>query len=143
MTKDLDLQLNSVSSFNFKNKYATSAQATPTEGGIAKIPVVSDIVPLNRTDTVLITIEKKRYLIFNYVVGEVIKEIQPLRGSQFSACSDFMFDIKKQPSIIFYNSNSIRRIDIQTFEIKKNIDLNRISGFTGSHNQAFCQPPLL
>ena len=99
MSKEFNLQLNSISSFDFRKKYRTSASEplTQADGSIARIPVVSDIVPLNRIDTALITIEKKRYLIYNYVLGEVIKEIQPLRGSQFNACSDFMFDIKKQP----------------------------------------------
>ena len=138
MTKESDLQLISVSSFDFKKKYGpmsftfnSTDKATANEPATAKTPLVTDIVPLNRIDTVLVTIEKKRYLVYNYILGEVIKEIHPLRGSQFKACSDFMFDIKLQPQIIFYNGNSIRRVDIQTFEIKKNIDLSKITSLGG------------
>ena len=129
----MDLQLISISTFDFAKKYASYQQSTPIPqeipgSNVSKSPLVSDIVPLNRSDTVLITIEKKRYLVYDYIQGEVIKEILPLRGSAFKACSDFMFHIHKQPFIIFYNATSIRRVDIQTFEIKKNIDLHKING---------------
>ena len=39
--------------------------------------------------------------------------------------------------IIFYNGNSIRRVDIQTFEIRKNIDLNKIAAFQPAKNMSF------
>ena len=92
------------------------------------VPLITEIVPLNRYDSILITLENKRYLVYNYLSGDVVKEILPLRGSQFKACSDWQFDLKTQPWIILYNTNSIRRVDIQTFEVKKNIDMSRISG---------------
>ena len=99
MNKELELQLNSVSTIDFRKKYASTTPfmaSTPAEpGSTIKHPLVTDIVPLNRIDTVLITIEKKRYLVYDYIQGEVIKEILPLRGSQFKACTDFNFDIRK------------------------------------------------
>ena len=85
-------------------------------------------MPLNRYDSILVTIaSSKRYFVYNYVTGEISKEIVPLRGSNFKVCSDWMFDIEKTPYITMYNSSSIRRVDINTFEIKKNIDLQRIN----------------
>ena len=86
--------------------------------------MVSDFVPLNRSDTMLVTIDKKRYLVYDYVSGQVLKEILPIRGSYYKVCSDWQFNIKTQPYIILYNTNSIRRVDIQTFEVKKSIDIN-------------------
>ena len=66
-------------------------------------------------------------MVYNYVTGTMTKEILPLRGSNFKICSDWMFDLEKAPYITIYNSNTIRRVDINTFEIKKNIDLHRLS----------------
>ena len=85
-------------------------------------------MPLNRTDSILITLERKRYLVYNYLRGEVVKEIMPIRGNYYRACTDYQFNLKTQPLIILYNASSIRRVDIQTFEIKQSIDMNRISG---------------
>ena len=76
------------------------------------LPLITEIVALNRTDTVLVTLEKKRYLVYNYILGEVVKEILPIRGSYFRACTDYQFDLKTQPWIVLYNANSIRRVDI-------------------------------
>ena len=46
---------------------------------------VTEIVPINTTSNVIVTLlPSKRYLIFDYLKGEVLKEIQPLRGSTFS-----------------------------------------------------------
>ena len=46
---------------------------------------VTEIVPINTTSNVIVTLSpSKRYLIFDYLKGEVLKEIQPLRGSTFS-----------------------------------------------------------
>ena len=93
--------------------------------------MISQLVPLNRNDSIIVTLTcTKRYLVYNYVTGEIIKEIIPLRGTNFKVCSDWMFDIDKTPYITMYNSSSIRRVDINTFEIKKNIDLQRINNPT-------------
>ena len=94
-------------------------------------PLITEIVPLNRKDSILVTLERKRYLVYNYITGQVVKEVLPIRGSYFRACSDFQFDIKTKPWVILYNANSIRRVDIQTFEVKKSIDMSRISGVSG------------
>jgi hypothetical protein len=61
------------------------------------------------------------------VIGQITKEILPLRGSSFKICCDWMFDLEKTPYITMYNANSIRRVDINTFEIKKNINLTRLA----------------
>jgi hypothetical protein len=91
-------------------------------------PVISQLVPLNRNDSVLVNLTAtKRYLVFNYTTGQITKEILHLRGKNFKICTDWQFDIEKSPFITMYNSNSIRRVDINTFEIKKNIDLTRIT----------------
>ena len=63
-------------------------------GAPKNAPLITEIVPLNRTDSVLITLERKRYLVYNYLIGEVVKEILPIRGSYFRACTDFQFDLK-------------------------------------------------
>ncbi len=90
--------------------------------------MLSQLVPLNRTDSILVNLaSSKRYLVYNYVIGQITKEILPLRGSSFKICSDWMFDLEKTPYITMYNANSIRRVDINTFEIKKNINLNRLA----------------
>ena len=78
-TKNGSLQLLSVSQTDFSVSYGDPKMA----------PLITEIVPLNRTDSLLITIEKKRYLIYNYLTGEVVKEILPIRGSYFRACSDY------------------------------------------------------
>ena len=92
------------------------------------VSVITQLVPLNRADSLLVTLaSSKRFLVYNYVTGEILKEIIPLRGSNFKVCSDWLFDIDKMPFITMFNTNSIRRVDINTFEIKKNIDLQRIT----------------
>lgn len=91
-------------------------------------------MPLNRKDSILVTLERKRYLVYNYLTGQIVKEILPIRGSYFRACSDFQFDIKTKPWVILYNANSIRRVDIQTFEVKKSIDMSRVSGIQSRFN---------
>lgn len=118
--KDGTLKMVNVSKTDFGSIY----------GAPKNTPLITEIVPLNRTDSILITLEKKRYLVYNYLAGEVIKEILPIRGSYFRACSDFTFDVKSKPWIILYNAHSIRRVDIQTFEVKRSIDMSRISGIS-------------
>ena len=58
-----------------------------------------------------------------------MKEIQALRGSMFRSIvcpRELKFDLVNNPDIVIYNQSVIRRVDIMTFEIKKNIDLSRI-----------------
>jgi hypothetical protein len=91
---------------------------------------VTEIVPLNTINNVIVTLSpSKRYLIYDYIKGEVVKEIQPLRGSTFSTVvcpRELCFDIETNPEIIIFNQSTIRRVDILTFEIKKNIDLAKM-----------------
>jgi hypothetical protein len=92
-----------------------------------QLAVISQLVPLNRTDSILVNLAaSKRYFVFNYVTGMVTKEILPLRGSNFKICSDWIFDLERAPFVTMYNANSIRRVDINTFEIKKNIELGKL-----------------
>jgi len=128
--KEGDLQMNSVSYTDFGKLYPVLAAPVRRPGQSPR--VVTDIKPLNHTDSVLITLSSKRYLIYNYLLGEVQKEIQPLRGSSFRVCPDFNFNFETQPELILYNATTIRKVDIQTFEIKQNIDLTAMTGTEGS-----------
>lgn len=89
---------------------------------------IAQLVPLNRKDSVLVNLAaSQRYLIYNYSTGQITKEVLHLRGKSFKICSDWQFDLEKAPYVTMYNSGSIRRVDINTFEIKKTIDLSRIA----------------
>jgi hypothetical protein len=71
----------------------------------------------------------KRYLVYDYLQGQVVKEISALRGSVFSCVvcpKALQFDLSTNPEIVIYNQSVVRRVDILTFEIKKNIDLSRL-----------------
>jgi hypothetical protein len=91
---------------------------------------VSDIVALNTTNNVIVTLlPSKRYLIYDYLLAGVVKEILPLRGSTFSTVmcpKELGFNLEDNPEIIIFNQTTIRRVDILTFEIKKNIDLTKM-----------------
>jgi hypothetical protein len=122
VSQDGNLSMESVSQFDFGHVGAS-------ERGNEKVQKpVSAIVPLNRTDAILVTLaHQKRYLIYDYISGEVLKEIQPLRGFDFKACSgNFDFSFEHKPEIMVFNESTVRRVDIQTFEIKKSIDVTRL-----------------
>lgn len=76
------LSMESISTIDFSKKY-------PATFSNKSCPLVTEIVALNRTDTVLVTLERKRYLVYNYILGEVVKEILPIRGSYYRACTDY------------------------------------------------------
>ena len=65
--KDGYLQMLSISTMDFSKAYGTPKDSSAS--------LITEIVPLNRTDSILITIERKRYLVYNYLRGEVVKEI--------------------------------------------------------------------
>lgn len=104
-----------ISSFDFLSQYKCRA---------------TEITPLNCYNNVLVALQpSKRYLIYDYMQGQVVKEIQALRGSMFSSivCPRVLkFDMLTNPDIVIFNQSIIRRVDILTFEIKKNIDLSRL-----------------
>lgn len=47
------------------------------------------------------------------------------------------FDMLTNPDIVIFNQSIIRRVDILTFEIKKNIDLSRLKLPVQSTNCAY------
>ena len=71
----------------------------------------------------------KRYMIYDYVSGTVLKEVTALRGQTFSVvvCPEALaFDMESNPEIVIWTQSAIRRVDVQTVEIKKLIDLTKL-----------------
>lgn len=116
-----------VSSFDFQEHYRQKA---------------TEVTPLNCFNSVLVALhEAKRYFVYDYVQGCVVKEILALRGSIFHAmnCPRVLkFDLLTNPDIIVYNQSVIRRVDILTFEIKKNIDFTKLK-FTPPPQPSYTQ----
>ena len=54
-------------------------------------------------------------------------EIQSLRNSDFRVCLDLRYHADDCTEILLFNKNTIRRVDVKTLEIKKNIDLSKFS----------------
>ena len=83
---------------------------------------IQEVVPINKIDSVVVKIEKK-FLIYDYIQGIITEDIQSLRGSDFRVCLDLRYHAENCPEILLYNKNTIRRVDVKTLEIKKNIDI--------------------
>lgn len=99
-----EIVMNDLSNFDF----ATVGQQPIHPLKHESSQLVCSVVPLNCDNCVLITIQapNRRYLIYDYLLGEVRKEILPLRGSTCFAvrCPKALnFDLEKHPEIIIFN----------------------------------------
>ena len=56
-----------------------------------------------------------------------MSDIPSLRGSDFNVCLDLRYHHRDCTEILLFNKNTIRRVDIKSLEIKKNIDLSKFS----------------
>jgi len=83
-------------------------------------------MPINKTESVIIKMDRK-FLIYDYIQGVTKTEIQSLRNSDFRVCLDLRYHADDCTEILLFNKNTIRRVDVKTLEIKKNIDLSKFS----------------